>query len=57
MSSEDEKLRLSFTDEQWLEIEIQAAAMKMDVQEYLQMILKEGIAEMKGEPEPVKTLH
>ncbi|SDS66471.1 hypothetical protein SAMN04490182_2080 [Pseudomonas cedrina] len=57
MSSEDEKLRLSFTDEQWLEIEVQAAVMKMDAQEYLRMILKEGIAEMKGEPEPVKTLH
>lgn len=57
MSIEDEKLRLKFTAEQWLEIEIQAAAMKMDVQEYLRMILKEGIAEMKDEPEPIKTLH
>nr|WP_315446153.1 hypothetical protein [uncultured Pseudomonas sp.] len=57
MSIEDEKLRLKFTAEQWLEIEIQAAAMKMDVQEYLRMILKEGIAEMKDEPAPVKTLH
>ncbi|NWD74833.1 hypothetical protein HX890_12035 [Pseudomonas gingeri] len=57
MTSEDKKMRLSFTDEQWLEIEIQAAAMKMGAQEYLQMILKEGIAEMKDEPIPVKTLH
>jgi hypothetical protein len=39
MSIEDEKLRLKFTDEQWLEIEIQAASMKMSVQEYLRMIL------------------
>lgn len=57
MSSEEEKLRFSFTDEQWLEIEIQAAAVKMEAREYLRMILKEGITEMKGEPEPVKTLH
>ncbi|MNF78418.1 hypothetical protein D3C85_1830720 [compost metagenome] len=57
MSFEDEKLRLKFTAEQWLEIEIQAAAVKMDVQEYLRMILKESIAEMKGEPKPARTLH
>lgn len=57
MSSQDEKLRLSFTDEQWLEIEIQSASMKMGVQEYLQMILRERIAEMKDEPSPAKTLH
>ncbi|WP_226501409.1 hypothetical protein [Pseudomonas sp. MWU16-30322] len=57
MSIEDEKLRLKFTDEEWLEIEIQAASMKMSVQEYLRMILKEGIAEMIGEPDPAKTLH
>ena len=57
MSIEDEKLRLKFTDEQWLEIEIQAASMKMSVHEYLRMILKEGIAEMMGEPGPAKTLH
>jgi hypothetical protein len=57
MSIEDEKLRLKFTDEEWLEIEIQAASMEMSVQEYRRMILKEGIAEMIGEPDPAKTLH
>ncbi|MDH1260408.1 hypothetical protein N5C62_22320 [Pseudomonas atacamensis] len=53
----DEKLRLRFTDEQWLEIEVQAASMKMSIRDYLRMVLRQQIVELIDESRPADTLH
>lgn len=53
----DEKLRLRFTDEQWLEIEVQAASMKMSIRDYLRMVLKQQIVELIAESRPTNTVH
>ena len=56
MSLEDD-LRLTFTPEQWLELEIQAAGADMSIRDYAKMLLKDAISEMREEQEPPKTTH
>lgn len=57
MSIEDEKMQLRFTDEQWEEIEIQAAAYGVDVSEYLRILLKDGIEDLKAAQGTARTVH
>ncbi|WP_460044120.1 hypothetical protein [Pseudomonas sp. S2_H01] len=57
MSSDNDKIRVKFTEEEWLQIEIQAAAAGMEPKDYLSEVLKDAIDEIRDEQAASRTVH
>lgn len=57
MSSEDENMRVKFSEDEWLEVEVQAAAVGMAPKDYLRELLKDAVDDIRSIDEARKTLH